>query len=95
MLHIKHQKIKWLLLYGFCYFTKESNKQNFYFQKKKTSKVNVKHVSREEDNACEIVSGEPDAKLCIYVNESLTKQNRELRKARERERESELKRKVI
>ena len=29
----------------------------------------------EEDNACEIVNGEPDAKLCIYVNKSLTKQN--------------------
>ena len=44
----------------------------------------------EEDNACEIVNGEPDAKSCIYVNESLTKQNRELpRKAREREIERE------
>ena len=52
----------------------------------------------EEDNACEIVNGEPDAKSCIYVNESLTKQNRELpRKAREREieRERELKRNNI
>ena len=42
----------------------------------------------EEDNACETVNGVPDAKSLIYVNESLTKQNRELlRKARERERE--------
>ena len=39
-----------------------------------------------------IVNGEPDAKSCIYVNESLAKQNLELlRKARERE----LKRKNI
>ena len=65
-------------------FHKKSNRQNFYFQKKKISKVHVKRVSMEEDNACRIVDGEPDAKLCIYVNESLTKQNRELlRKARE------------
>ena len=44
----------------------------------------------EEDNDGGIVNGEPDSKLCIYVNESLTKQNRELLiKARERERERE------
>ena len=44
----------------------------------------------EEDNACETVNGVPDAKSLIYVNESLTKQNRELlRKARERERAKE------
>ena len=44
----------------------------------------------EEDNACETVNGVPDAKSLIYVNDSLTKQNRELlRKARERERAKE------
>ena len=38
----------------------------------------------EEENAYEIVSDEPDAKSCIYVNESLIKHNHELlRKARE------------
>ena len=69
-------------------FQKKSDRQNFYFQKKKISKVHVKRVSMEEDNACEIVNGEPDGNLCIYVNESITKQNHELlRKARERERE--------
>ena len=48
----------------------------------------------EEDNDGGIVNGEPDSKLCIYVNESLTKQNRELLiKARERERERERERK--
>ena len=44
----------------------------------------------EEDNACEIVNGEPDAKSCIYVNKSLTQQNRELlRKGRERAKEEQ------
>ena len=44
----------------------------------------------EEDNACEIVNGEQDAKSCTYVNERLTKQNLDLlRKARERERAKE------
>ena len=44
----------------------------------------------EVDNACETVNGEPDAKLLIYVNESLTKQNRELlRKAKERAKEKQ------
>ena len=37
----------------------------------------------EQDNACETVNGEtvngePDAKSCIYVSESLTNQNCEL-----------------
>ena len=42
----------------------------------------------EEDNDGGIVNGEPDAKLCIYVNEILTKQNCELlRKTRERTKE--------
>ena len=42
----------------------------------------------EEDNDGGMVNDEPAAKSCIYLNESLTKQNRELvRKARERERE--------
>ena len=69
-------------------FYKKSDRQNFYFQEKKISKVHVKRVSMEEDNACEIVNGEQDAKSCTYVNERLTKQNLELlRKARERERE--------
>ena len=69
-------------------FYKKSDRQNFYFQKKKISKLHVKRVSMEEDNDGGIINGEPDAKSCIYVNESLTKQNRELlRKARERERE--------
>ena len=31
-----------------------------------------------EDNACEIINEEPDVKLCIYANDSLTKQNCEL-----------------
>ena len=71
-------------------FYKKSDRQNFYFQKKKISKVHVKRVSMEEDNDGGIVNGKPDAKSCIYVNESLTKQNRELpRKAREREGERE------
>ena len=57
---------------------------------KKNSKVHVKRVSMEDDNACQIVNGEPDVKSYIYVNESLTKQNSELlRKARQREREKE------
>ena len=44
----------------------------------------------EVDNACETVNGEPDAKSLIYVNESLTKQNRELlRKAKERAKEKQ------
>ena len=65
-------------------FYKKSDRQNFYFQKKKISKVHVNRVLMEEDNACEIVNGEPDAKSCIYVNKSLTQQNRELlRKGRE------------
>ena len=69
-------------------FYKKSDRQNFYFQKKKISKVHVKRVSMEEDNACEIVNGEQDAKSCTYVNERLTKQNLDLlRKARQRERE--------
>ena len=71
-------------------FYKKSDRQNFYFQKKKISKVHVKLVSMEEDNACEIVNGEQDAKSCTYVNERLTKQNLDLlRKARERERAKE------
>ena len=65
-------------------FYKKSDRQNFYFQKKKISKVHVKRVLMEEDNACETVNGEPDAKSCIYVNKSLTQQNCELlRKGRE------------
>ena len=44
----------------------------------------------EEDNDGVIVIGEPDAKSCIYVNQSLTQQNRDLlRKTRERERAKE------
>ena len=43
-------------------FYKKSDRKNFYFQKKKISEVHVKRVSMEEDNACEIVNGEPDAK---------------------------------
>ena len=47
-------------------------------------------MSIEEDDACEIVNGEPDANPCIYVNESLTKQNRELlRIARETAKEKQ------
>ena len=49
-------------------FYKKSDRQNFYFQKKKISKVHVKRVSMEEDNDGVIVIGEPDAKSCIYVN---------------------------
>ena len=42
------------------------------------------------DNVCEIVNGEPDAKSCIYINESLMKQNRELlRKEKERGKEKQ------
>ena len=38
----------------------------------------------EEDNDGGIFNGEPDAKSCVYVNESLTTQNSELlRKSRE------------
>ena len=71
-------------------FYKKSDRQNFYFQKKKISKVHVKRVPMEEDNDGGIVNGEPDAKSCIYVNESLTKQNRELlRKARGRAKEKQ------
>ena len=71
-------------------FYKKSDRQNFYFQKKKISKVHVKRVSMEEDNDGGIVNGQPDAKSCIYVNESLTKQNRELlRKVRERAKEKQ------
>ena len=44
----------------------------------------------EEGDACEIVNGEPDAHSCIYVNEGLTKQNRELlRKARQTAKEKQ------
>ena len=44
----------------------------------------------EEDNDGGIVNGEPDAKSCIYVNQSLTKQNRDiLRKIRERAKEKQ------
>ena len=47
-------------------------------------------MSIEEGDACEIVNGEPDANSCIYVNEGLTKQNRELlRKARETAKEKQ------
>ena len=50
----------------------------------------------EEDNACEIVDGEPDAQLCINVNESLTKQKCELlRKARQRAKRNNIYIKVI
>ena len=49
-------------------FYKKSDRQNFYFQKKKISKVHVKRVPMEEDNDGGIVNGEPDAKSCIYVN---------------------------
>ena len=77
-------------------FYKKSDKQNVYFQKNKISKVHLKRVSMEEDNDGGIVNGEPDAKSCIYVNESLTKQNRGLiRKTREKERERELNRNNI
>ena len=83
MLHIEHQMTSAIVL-----FYKKSDRQTFCFQKKKISKVHIKRVSIEKDNACEIVNGEPDAKLCIYVNMSLKNQNHELlRKARERERE--------
>ena len=41
-------------------FHKKSDRQNFYFQKKKVSKVHVKWVAMEQDNACEIVNGEPE-----------------------------------
>ena len=85
MLHIEHQMTSAIVL-----FYKKSDRQTFCFQKKKISKVHIKRVSIEKDNACEIVNGEPDAKLCIYVNVSLTNQNHELlRKARERERAKE------
>ena len=48
----------------------------------------------EDDNACQIVNGEPDVKSYIYINESLTKWNRELvRKAKERERQRDRQRK--
>ena len=43
----------------------------------------------EEDNDGGIVNGEPDAKSCIYVNQSLTKQNRELLKNQERAKEKQ------
>ena len=43
----------------------------------------------EEDNDGGIVNGEPDAKSCVYVNESLTKQNRELLKNQERAKEKQ------
>ena len=56
-------------------FYEKSYRQNFYFQKKKISNVHVKRVSMEEDNDGGIVNGKPDAKSCIYANESLTKQN--------------------
>ena len=49
-------------------FYKKSDRQNFYFQMKKISKVHVKRVSLKEDNDGVIVNGEPDAKSCIYVN---------------------------
>ena len=70
-------------------FYKKSDRQNFYFQKKKISKVHVKRVPMEEDNDGGIVNGEPDAKSCVYVNESLTKQNRELLKNQERAKEKQ------
>ena len=38
-------------------FHKKSDRQNFYFQKKKISKVHVK-LSMEEDNACETFNGD-------------------------------------
>ena len=81
---VAHQTSKNRMTSVTVLFYKKSDRQNFYFQKKKISKVHVKQVSMEEDNACEIVNGEPDPKLYIYVNKSLTKQNHELlRKARE------------
>ena len=43
----------------------------------------------EEDNDGGIVNEEPDAKSCIYVNESLTKQNCELLKIQERAKEKQ------
>ena len=43
-------------------FYKKSDRQNFYFQMKKISKVHVKRVSLKEDNDGVIVNGEPDAK---------------------------------
>ena len=46
-------------------FYKKSDRQKFYFQKKKISKVHAKRVSMEEDNDEGIVNGEPDSKLCI------------------------------
>ena len=50
----------------------------------------MKRVSTKMDNVGEIVNGEPDAKSCIYINESLTKQNRELlRKEKERGKEKQ------
>ena len=54
-------------------FHKKSDRWNFYFQKNKISKVHVKQVSMEEDNACEIINEGPDSELCINVNESFTK----------------------
>ena len=61
-------------------FHKKSNRKSSYFLKKKISKVHVKQVLMEGDNAHEIINEEPDAKSCIYVNESLTNQNRQLLK---------------
>ena len=50
----------------------------------------MKRVSTKMNNVCEIVNGEPDEKSCIYVNESLTKQNGELlRKVKERGKEKQ------
>ena len=87
---VAHQTSKNKMASIIALFHKKSDRQNFYFQKKKISKVHVKLLSMEEDNACEIFNGEPDAKSCIYVNESLTKQNCELlRKARERAKEKQ------
>ena len=83
-INVAHQISKNKMASIIVLFHKKSDGQNFYFQKKKISKFHVKWVWMEEDNAYEIVSDEPDAKCCIYVNESLAKHNHELlREARE------------
>ena len=49
----------------------------------------------EEDNACEIVNGEPDAQSCINVNKNPQIKSELLRKARQRAKRNNIYMKVI
>ena len=59
-INVAHRTSKNKMASNIVLFHKKSDRQNFYFQKKKINKVHVKQLSVEEDNASEIVNSETD-----------------------------------